>query len=91
MCVMLTNLLIFSPLEQFEINSFNSFLFYQTSFNSLIELFSIEYFYFLNKNIYSFFDLLILFIFIYSLQIFLKQKGFIYLFIFINLLTIGFN
>ncbi len=77
---MCLNFLIFSPLEQFEISSFNTPLNYISTFP--IELF--ENIFFTNydyKNIYSFFDLIFLVSLIFIIQTNLNQKGYIFLYL----------
>jgi len=84
----------FSPLEQFEINSFNTPLSYTAdrAFSYPIDLIEAEYFtYFLSKINYSIFDCLFILGLLFIFQTFFKQKGFIFLFILTQILLVGFN
>ena len=81
MCLIL-NWNLFSPLEQFEISSYNTFLNYVNTFSINI----CEHNYILVNNLgnlYSYFDLFIIFVIVYFLQNVILQRGFIFLFIFI--------
>jgi len=83
-----------SPLEQFEINSVNTPLNYIVDYNFSypINLIEAEYFtYFLSKINYSIFDCLFILGLIFLLQTFFKQKGYLFLFILIQILLVGFN
>jgi len=80
----------FSPLEQFEINSYNTFLSYET-------IFPLEYFenFFINFGatyiIYTKLDVILIIFFIGIFETYFNQKGFTFLFIFVGILLIGFN
>lgn len=88
MRLILNNLFyFFSPLEQFEINSFNTTL----NFTISASIESLEFNYFLTKSLYSFLDFIFIFGILFIIQTYFKQKNFIYLFIFINILLVGFN
>lgn len=88
MRLILNNLFyFFSPLEQFEINSFNTTL----NFTISASIESLESNYFLTKSLYSFLDFIFIFGILFIIQTYFKQKNFIYLFIFINILLVGFN
>ena len=88
MRIILDNLFFyFSPLEQFEINSFNTNLNY--TITAAID--SIESNYFLTKSLYSIFDLIFILSIVFIFQTMFKQKSLIYVFIFINILLVGFN
>jgi len=90
MCLNLTQFL-FSPLEQFEISSYNSFLNYSATFPHL-ELIETKYFpKVIFSSLYSIYDLFFFLSFVYLLQTNLKQKGYVPLFIFIYILLVGFN
>jgi len=90
MCLNLTQFL-FSPLEQFEISSYNSFLNYSATYPHL-ELIETKYFpKIVFSSLYSIFDLFFFLSFVYLLQTNLKQKGYVPLFIFIYILLVGFN
>ena len=88
MCLILNLFFFWSPLEQFEISSFNTNLTYISTFP--LDIFEIN---FLPNflNLYKTYDLFFILSLVYFLQTNLKQKGFLYLFIFINILLIGFN
>lgn len=97
MCVKNNNY-FFSPLEQFEINSFNTFLKY--SMESSIEnvwLLDVSYFesnyfgIFLNMTLYSFLKLFLIGSLVFIFQTFFKQKGYVFLFIFLQILLVAFN
>lgn len=80
----------FSPLEQFEISSYNTSLNYITTYP--LELF--ENFYLISYNpetIYTFFDLILILIILKSIQLYIKKDGFIFLYIFILILLTCFN
>lgn len=91
MCLnVLFSTLIFSPLEQFEISSYNSFLNYTTTFP--IELMESKFFPSINFiNTYKIYDILFILSLVYLIQTNLKQKGYIHLFIFIYIFLVGFN
>ena len=84
----------FSPLEQFEINSFNTSLSYTAdrAFSYPIDLIEAEYFtYFSSKINFSIFDCLFILGLLFIFQTFFKQKGFIFLFILTQIFLVGFN
>lgn len=84
----------FSPLEQFEINSFNTPLSYtiDRAFSYPIDLIEADYFsYFLSKINYSIFDCLFILGLLFVFQTFFKQKGFIFLFILTQIILVGIN
>lgn len=84
----------FSPLEQFEINSFNTPLSYtiDRAFSYPIDLIEADYFsYFLSKINYSIFDCLFILGLLFVFQTFFKQKGFIFLFILTQIILVGVN
>jgi hypothetical protein len=86
----ISDFLLFSPLEQFEISSFNNSLSYTSTFG----LENLENKFFSNiiyTNIYNIFNLIFLLSFVLILQTNIKQKGFLFLFVFIYILTVGFN
>jgi len=95
MRLIFNNLLtFFSPLEQFEINSFNTALNYTVdrNFSYLIDLIEGEYFtYFLSKINYSILDCLFILGLIFIFQTFFKQKGFFFLFVLTQILLVGIN
>jgi len=89
MCLNL-NLFFFSPLEQFEISSYNTFLTYITTFP--VELFETNYILKYNPIVfYNSIDLLFIFIIIKSFQLLIKNDGFIFLYIFILVLLTCIN
>jgi len=75
------NLFLLSPLEQFEISSYNTSLSYITSYP--LEL-SENNFYLNYKQIafYNIFDLIFIYMIVKGLQLLVKQDGFIFLYIF---------
>lgn len=80
----------YSPLEQFEISSFNTALSFVTTLpveNFEIQFFSTIFF----TPIYTLSSLLFVFGILLFLQTNLKQKGFLFLFVFIYILFVGFN
>jgi len=79
----------YSPLEQFEINSYNTFLNYSSTFDFLAE--QSEFLFYNNFSTYSLIDLIFVVGIVLLLQTFLKQNGFIYLFLLINILLINTN
>lgn len=79
----------YSPLEQFEINSYNTFLNYSSSFDFLLE--QSEFLFYNYVSAYNFLDLVLIGVIVLALQTFLKQNGFIYLFILINILLVNDN
>jgi hypothetical protein len=84
----------FSPLEQFEINSFNTTLTYSVdrSFNYAVDLIEADYFlYFLSKLNYSIFDCVFIVSLLFIFQTFFNQKGFFFLFILTQIFLVGFN
>ena len=81
---------LFSPLEQFEISSFNSPLTFITTFP--LEMFENQFF--TSINYVSFSGLIFIttiLAFVLILQTNLKQKGFVFLFIFTYILFVGFQ
>jgi len=87
---LISQFLMFSPLEQFEISSFNNSLSYASTY--CLEIFESKFFSnIFYANIYNIFNLLFLLSFVLILQTNLKQKGFLFLFVFIYILTVGFN
>jgi len=79
------NLFLFSPLEQFEISSYNTSILYNTTFP--IEFFENNFY--LNYNpqtFYNIIDLIVIYIILKGFQLFIKQDGFIFLYIFILVL-----
>lgn len=81
---------LFSPLEQFEISSFNSPLTFITTFP--LEMFENQFFTAINYVSFSgLIFLLTLLAFVLILQTNLKQKGFVFLFIFTYILFVGFQ
>ncbi len=83
-------LFLFSPLEQFEISSYNTSLNYITTYP--VEL--LENFFFINYNTVSFYnliDLFFIYIIIKGFQLFIKNDGFIFLYIFILVLLTCIN
>lgn len=88
MCLIWQNIeMFFSPLEQFEINSFNTTISYLTTFP--IEIFENNFYNYV--SLYSIIDVLFIISLVIFFQTLLKQQGYLYLFIFINILLIGFN
>jgi len=79
------NLFLFSPLEQFEISSYNTSLFYNTTVP--IEFYETNYI--LNYNqqtFYNIIDLVFIYVILKGFQLFLRQDGFIFLYSFILVL-----
>lgn len=88
MRIILDNLIFFfSPLEQFEINSFNTNLNY--TITAAINFWESNYF--VAKSLYSIFDIIFILSILFIFQTMFKQKSLIYLFIFINIFLVGFN
>jgi ATP synthase subunit 6 len=91
MCLILNLYLLFwSPLEQFEISSYNTNLSYTTTLP--LEIFESEFYPTINFiGLYKMYDLLFMLSFVYFLQTNLKQKGYVHLFILVYILLVGFN
>lgn len=90
----LLNIYFFSPLEQFEVNSYNTKLSSFSTYNLSIFEFDNSFNFWSNISYQTIFSTLIL-IYIFGLviwlQIDIKQKGFLFLFVFIYILLVGFN
>lgn len=87
---MCLNNFLFSPLEQFEISSFNTPLTFITTMP--FEIFETQFFSnIFNFSIYNFTSLLFILTVVLILQTNLKQKGFLFLFVFVYSLFVGFN
>ena len=88
---MLTSFLfLYSPLEQFEISAYNTSLNYITSYS--MEL--LEKDFFLNYNpisFYNLFDILFIFLIIRTFQLYIKNDGFLFLYIFISVILTCIN
>jgi F-type H+-transporting ATPase subunit a len=80
MCLNL-NLFLLSPLEQFEISSYNTFLNYNTTFP--VELFDNCLNIFFNQGVfYNIIDFLFIYLVVKVFQLLIKQDGFLFLYIF---------
>jgi len=92
MCVILNEsfFIFHSPLEQFEISSYNTFLIYNTTLP--LELFNQNFFFNYNPiSSYNLIDLIFIFIFIKGLFFLIKQDGFIFLYIFLLIMISSIN
>jgi F-type H+-transporting ATPase subunit a len=91
MCLILNlSHFLYSPLEQFEISSYNTFLNYTTSFP--LEILEFNFYPTINFiETYTIIDLIFILSIVYLLQTNLKQNGYLHLFIFIYICLVGFN
>ena len=84
------NLFLLSPLEQFEISSYNTSLSYITTYP--IELFENNfYLYYNQKAFYNIIDLIFIYVILKGFQLLLKQDGFIFLYTFLLVLLTCIN
>ena len=89
MCLILS-LFLLSPLEQFEISSYNTTLHYNTTYS--LELYDNYFSFFFNQtSFYNIIDLIFFFFLIKSFQLLIKQDGFLFLYIFITVLLTCIN
>ena len=81
----------FSPLEQFEINSFNNFLTFTNTFS--FENLETKFFNIFNLYLstYTLFDIIFILSIVLFFQTIIQQKGYIHLYTFIAILLIGIN
>lgn len=87
----LNNLLnLQSPLEQFEVSSYGTTLFYNVT-NSVDLINETLLFSFNKYSFYNLFDLLFIYVILKSIEFIIKQEGFIFLFIFSTVIYTCFN